>query len=94
MSGGDIGAREAGLSIMVGGSKAAFDRALLLLRCLGKIIVYQGPAGRGQHAKMVNQILIAAIKRKTYKRLILATDETREALANPLRTRRSASLQF
>lgn len=61
VSGGDVGAREARLSIMVGGEKAAFDRALPLLRCLGKTIVHHGPAGQGQHAKMVNQILIAAM---------------------------------
>lgn len=60
VSGGDVGAREARLSIMAGGEKAAFDRALPLLQCLGKIIVHQGPAGCGQQAKMVNQILIAA----------------------------------
>lgn len=60
VSGGDIGAREARLSIMVGGSKEAFERALPLLQLLGKTIVHQGRAGRGQHAKMVNQILIAS----------------------------------
>ena len=60
VSGGDIGAREARLSIMVGGDKETFDRALPLLRLLGKTIVHQGPAGQGQHTKIVNQILIAA----------------------------------
>ena len=60
VSGGDVGARNAALSIMVGGEKAAFDRALPLLNCLGKTIVHQGPPGSGQHTKMVNQILIAA----------------------------------
>ncbi len=60
VSGGDVGAREARLSIMVGGSQEAFDRALPILRCLGNTIVRQGGAGQGQHAKMVNQILIAA----------------------------------
>jgi 3-hydroxyisobutyrate dehydrogenase len=59
VSGGDIGARNATLSIMVGGEQAAFDRAKPLLDCLGKTIVLQGPAGSGQHTKMVNQILIA-----------------------------------
>lgn len=61
VSGGDIGAREAGLSIMVGGEPAAFKRALPIFRCLGKTIVYQGKPGSGQHAKMVNQIMIAGI---------------------------------
>ena len=59
VSGGDIGAREAGLSIMVGGEPAAFKRALPIFRRLGKTIVYQGKPGSGQHAKMVNQIMIA-----------------------------------
>jgi 3-hydroxyisobutyrate dehydrogenase len=59
VSGGDIGARNATLSIMVGGEQAAFDRAKPLLDCLGKTIVLHGPAGSGQHTKMVNQILIA-----------------------------------
>jgi 3-hydroxyisobutyrate dehydrogenase len=59
VSGGDVGAREARLSIMVGGDPAAFARVRPLLDCLGTTVVLQGPAGSGQHAKMVNQILIA-----------------------------------
>lgn len=59
VSGGDIGAREAKLSIMVGGDAAAFERALPVFKCLGKTIVFQGGPGSGQHAKMVNQIMIA-----------------------------------
>jgi 3-hydroxyisobutyrate dehydrogenase len=59
VSGGDIGAREARLSIMVGGSKSAFDRAQPVLGLLGKNIVYQGPAGAGQHTKLCNQIAVA-----------------------------------
>jgi len=60
VSGGDIGARNAALSIMVGGEHSTFDRAKPILEKLGKTIVLQGPAGSGQHTKMVNQILIAA----------------------------------
>jgi len=60
VSGGDIGAAQARLSIMVGGDRAAFDRALPLLELMGKNIVYQGPAGAGQHTKMANQIAIAS----------------------------------
>jgi 3-hydroxyisobutyrate dehydrogenase len=60
VSGGDIGARTAALSIMVGGDNASFDRVLPLLKTLGKTVIFHGPAGSGQHAKMVNQILIAA----------------------------------
>ncbi|MDT8377715.1 MAG: NAD(P)-dependent oxidoreductase [Desulfotignum sp.] len=60
VSGGDLGARNATLSIMAGGDRAAFDRALPLLQVMGQNIVYQGPAGAGQHTKMANQIAIAA----------------------------------
>jgi len=60
VSGGDVGARNAALSIMVGGEAAAVEGIRPLLECMGKTIVHQGPAGAGQHTKMVNQILIAA----------------------------------
>lgn len=60
VSGGDIGAREARLSVMVGGDAQAFANVLPVLRAMGKNIVYQGPAGSGQHTKMANQIAIAA----------------------------------
>lgn len=59
VSGGDVGAKEARLSIMVGGEKDVVESVLPLLECMGKTIVHQGPAGAGQHTKMVNQILIA-----------------------------------
>jgi len=59
VSGGDIGAREARLSIMVGGETETVTSLLPLLQTMGKTIVHQGPAGAGQHTKMVNQILIA-----------------------------------
>ncbi len=59
VSGVDVGAREARLSIMAGGDPEAFRRVLPLLECLGKTIVLAGPPGSGQHTKMVNQILIA-----------------------------------
>jgi len=60
VSGGDIGARNAALSIMVGGDDAAVVRVMPVLECMGKTIVRQGGAGAGQHTKMVNQILIAS----------------------------------
>jgi 3-hydroxyisobutyrate dehydrogenase len=60
VSGGDIGARNAALSIMVGGDTAAYQRVLPLFQRLGKTIVHQGGPGSGQHTKMVNQILIAS----------------------------------
>jgi len=60
VSGGDVGAKAATLSIMVGGDRATFDCVLPLFERLGKTIVYQGSAGAGQHTKMVNQTLVAA----------------------------------
>jgi 3-hydroxyisobutyrate dehydrogenase len=60
VSGGDVGARNASLVIMVGGTEDAFDRALPLLQRLGKTVTLQGGAGAGQHTKMVNQIAIAS----------------------------------
>ncbi|MCS7159156.1 MAG: NAD(P)-dependent oxidoreductase, partial [Gemmatales bacterium] len=59
VSGGDVGAREARLSIMVGGDREVFEAVKPIFECMGKTIVLQGPAGAGQHTKMVNQILIA-----------------------------------
>ncbi len=59
VSGGDVGAREARLSIMVGGDKEAFEKVLPLFGAMGKNIVYQGGPGAGQHTKMCNQIVIA-----------------------------------
>ena len=59
VSGGDIGAKNATLSIMIGGEKEAVELLQPLLSVMGKTLVHQGPAGAGQHAKMANQILIA-----------------------------------
>ncbi len=58
VSGGDVGARNATLSIMVGGDAGAVERVRPLLEALGKIIVHQGGAGAGQHTKLCNQIVI------------------------------------
>ena len=59
VSGGDVGAREARLSIMIGGDEQAVEALMPCWRAMGKTIVHQGSAGAGQHTKMVNQILIA-----------------------------------
>lgn len=59
VSGGDIGAKNATLSIMVGGEKSVVDALQPLFTTMGKTIVHQGAAGAGQHTKMANQILIA-----------------------------------
>jgi 3-hydroxyisobutyrate dehydrogenase len=60
VSGGDVGAKNAALSIMVGGDADVIAAVQPLLECMGKTIVHQGGAGAGQHTKMVNQILIAS----------------------------------
>ena len=60
VSGGDIGAREGTLSIMVGGDEATFNRVLPLFMLMGKNIALMGGPGMGQHTKMSNQILIAS----------------------------------
>lgn len=60
VSGGDLGAKEARLSIMVGGDQEAFDAVKPLFEIMGKNIVLQGPAGSGQHTKQCNQIALAS----------------------------------
>ncbi|HEY2604757.1 NAD(P)-dependent oxidoreductase [Paraburkholderia sp. RL18-103-BIB-C] len=60
VSGGDIGAREGRLSIMVGGAADVLARVEPMLRCLGTNIVLQGGPGAGQHTKLCNQIVIAS----------------------------------
>ncbi|WP_299982069.1 NAD(P)-dependent oxidoreductase [Desulfobacula sp.] len=60
VSGGDLGAQNATLTIMVGGGKKTFDKAFPLFEVMGKNIVLQGKPGSGQHTKMANQIAIAA----------------------------------
>jgi 3-hydroxyisobutyrate dehydrogenase len=59
VTGGDIGAINASLSIMVGGNINAYDKILPLFNLLGKRITYMGESGNGQHAKLANQIVIA-----------------------------------
>jgi len=59
VSGGDTGAKNGTLSIMVGGQETDFQACLPLFEAMGKQIVYEGPAGAGQHTKMANQIAIA-----------------------------------
>ncbi|MEV9498676.1 NAD(P)-dependent oxidoreductase [Aliarcobacter butzleri] len=61
VSGGDIGAKNATLSIMVGGEKEDFEACKKLFEAMGKTIVYAGNAGSGQHTKMANQIAIAGV---------------------------------
>ena len=59
VSGGDIGAQKATLTIMVGGDQEALEKARPIFQCIGKNITYAGKAGSGQHMKMANQVAIA-----------------------------------
>ncbi len=58
VSGGDIGAKNGTLSIMVGGDEVAFNKCMELFECMGKTITLAGKAGAGQHTKMANQIAV------------------------------------
>lgn len=59
VTGGDVGAKNGTLTIMVGGEEEIFKKILPVLELMGKTIVYMGAAGSGQHTKMANQIAIA-----------------------------------
>ena len=73
VSGGDVGAREARLSIMIGGDQETVRSLWPLFEKMGKTIVHQGSAGAGQHAKMTNQILIASNMIGVCEALLYAT---------------------
>src|SRR5215213_582793 len=60
VSGGDVGAKSAALSIMIGGDKEVVAAVQPVFECMGKTLVHQGGPGAGQHTKMVNQVLIAS----------------------------------
>ena len=61
VSGGDVGAKNATLSIMVGGDEEDFNSCKEIFESLGTTVIYEGKAGSGQHTKMANQIAIAGI---------------------------------
>lgn len=61
VSGGDVGAKNGTLSIMVGGDKQAFDDCYPIFEALGTNIIYEGQAGFGQHTKMANQIALSGV---------------------------------
>ena len=73
VSGGDVGAREATLSIMVGGAAADVERARPLLELLGTTITHVGPAGAGQVVKACNQIVVALIFQAVSEALVLGS---------------------
>jgi 2-hydroxy-3-oxopropionate reductase len=72
VSGGDIGARDATLTIMVGGSAAALERARPIFQVLGKTITHIGDCGAGQVAKACNQIIVAVTIEAAGEALVLA----------------------
>jgi len=72
VSGGDIGAREGKLAIMVGGEAEIFTAVLPYFNIMGTTIQHMGPAGAGQHTKMVNQILVASGMVATVEALLYA----------------------
>ena len=73
VSGGDVGAKNASLSIMVGGEALVFEAVRPLFERLGRIIALQGAAGCGQHTKMCNQIVIAGSMIGVCESLLYAT---------------------
>lgn len=72
VSGGDVGARDGTLTIMVGGDAAAFDRARPMLETLGKRITHMGPPGAGQMTKLCNQVAVAVTLEAAAEALKLA----------------------
>ena len=73
VSGGDVGAREAKLSIMVGGSEAAFERARPIFECLGSTITHVGASGAGQVVKACNQVVVALVIEAVSEALVLGS---------------------
>jgi 2-hydroxy-3-oxopropionate reductase len=73
VSGGDVGAREATLSIMAGGSEEDFARARPLFEALGKTIVHVGPVGSGQVVKACNQVVVALTIEAVSEALVLGS---------------------
>ncbi|PSH68899.1 2-hydroxy-3-oxopropionate reductase [Phyllobacterium brassicacearum] len=83
VSGGEVGAKNASLSIMAGGTQSAFDRALPLFKLMGKNITLVGDCGDGQVTKVANQIIVALTIEAISEALVLAS----KAGANPARVR-------
>ena len=72
VSGGSEGAKNATLTIFVGGAEADVERARPILAVLGKTITHFGPAGSGQAVKAVNQVIIAGVYLAVAEGLVLA----------------------
>ncbi len=73
VSGGDVGAKQGTLSIMVGGERADFERAQPVFSALGKTITYCGPSGSGQTVKACNQVVVALIIAAVSEGLVLGS---------------------
>jgi 3-hydroxyisobutyrate dehydrogenase len=75
VTGGTEGARQGTLAILVGGDEAAFERARPILAAMGRTVVHFGPAGAGQAAKAVNQIMVAGVNQAVSEALAFAGAE-------------------
>ncbi len=75
VTGGDVGARDASLSIFVGGDAAAYEKILPCLECMGKKILHCGGPGTGQAAKLANQIAVAGVMFSVCESLLFAQEE-------------------
>ena len=73
VSGGDVGAEEGTLSIMVGGSEEDFERAKPLFEVMGRIVIHVGPSGAGQVVKAANQIVVALTIEAVGEALVLGS---------------------
>lgn len=98
VSGGEVGARNAALSIMVGGKPEAFERVRPLFESMGKTITHVGPSGSGQIAKVANQIIVALTIGAVAEGLLFASKagadpaKVREAITGGLATSRILEL--
>jgi 2-hydroxy-3-oxopropionate reductase len=98
VSGGEVGARNAALSIMVGGNPEAFERVRPLFESMGKTITHVGPSGSGQIAKVANQIIVALTIGAVAEGLLFASKagadpaKVREAITGGLATSRILEL--
>jgi 2-hydroxy-3-oxopropionate reductase len=85
VSGGEVGAKDASLSIMVGGSEAAFEKAKPIFALMGKDFTLVGPSGAGQIAKVANQIVVALTIEAVAEALVFAS----KAGADPAKVRQA-----
>jgi 2-hydroxy-3-oxopropionate reductase len=85
VSGGEVGAKAASLTIMVGGPASAFERVLPLLQCMGKNITHVGDNGAGQTTKVANQIIVALNIAAVAEALVFAS----KAGADPAKVRQA-----